>query len=426
MRWTRRIFATLFALAVIYALGRLYVVTFDSYVIDERVPYLQLQTPESMTIKWVSPETEIGSVRFGKEEADLSNKVSETEAVREHRVTLEGLQSGTRYYYNVFSPSMNIDNTDRWFYTQSDTNATLRQRIWVIGDSGKAGKHQQEVYKRAMKYIAADTEKPFIDYWLLLGDNAYTSGTQRQFNDALFNAYEEMIKHYVPHAINGNHDARRWAFYDIFDFPTDGQSGGIPSDTEQFYAIESGNVHIIMLDSQHGDFTPGSDLMQWLERDLKANRKPWCIVAFHHPPYSDGSHKSDHKHDSGGRLFAVRENAVPLLERYGVDLVLSGHSHGYERSHLIHDHTGTSESFDAARHIVDGDGREYRKRDKGTIYMVAGSSSKLNITSLQHPALPVGLNQMGSVLLDVTPESLTSRFIAIDGTIQDTFTLYKD
>ena len=72
-------------------------------------------------------------------------------------------------------------------------------------------------------------------------------------------------------------------------------------------------------------------MLAWLARDLAANRAKWTIAVFHHPPYSDGSHVSD----TEDRMVQVREHVVPILERYGVDLVLSGHSHGYERTALV-------------------------------------------------------------------------------------------
>jgi acid phosphatase type 7 len=54
----------------------------------------------------------------------------------------------------------------------------------------------------------------------------------------------------------------------------------------------------------------------------------WTVVYFHHPPYTKTSHNSDAEIE----LIRMRENFIRILERNGVDLVLSGHSHGYEGS----------------------------------------------------------------------------------------------
>ena len=65
-------------------------------------------------------------------------------------------------------------------------------------------------------------------------------------------------------------------------------------------------------------------MLAWLEMELDSTLQEWIIAFWHHPPYTKGSHNSDLAADSGGRLFAVRENVVPILETRGVDLVLTG------------------------------------------------------------------------------------------------------
>ena len=96
-------------------------------------------------------------------------------------------------------------------------------------------------------------------------------------------------------------------------------------------------------------------MMTWLTNDLAANDKEWVIAFWHHPPYTKGSHDSD----TEGRLIDMRENALPILESYGVDLVLSGHSHSYERSHLLDGHYGTSDTLTGAMILDNGGGLEF-------------------------------------------------------------------
>ena len=64
--------------------------------------------------------------------------------------------------------------------------------------------------------------------------------------------------------------------------------------------------------------------MTWLKADLAATTQPWIIAFWHHPPYSKGSHDSD----TEVRHVEMREAALPVLEAGGVDLMLSGHTHG--------------------------------------------------------------------------------------------------
>jgi len=388
-----------------------------------------MQTYDSIMLKWQSPESEIGCVVYGKE--DLTHKVCEKEEKKKHKIILDGLDEDSQYLYSVSSSSLTIDNKHRFFTTlHKDINKT--QYFWLIGDSGKAGADQLQVLQQMQSYMKGKG----LDLWLLLGDNAYRSGSQKQHNKALFEPYKELIKTHVPWAVIGNHDARRWAFYDIFDFPTQGETGGIPSRTEKFYSIDQGDVHILMIDSETTDLSKTGELAQWLEKDLQKTTKKWIIAILHHPPYTDGGHDSDNEYDSHptfsfeGRLFQIRENITPILEKYDVDLVYSGHSHVYERSKLIHKHYSDSSHFDTNIHVVQDTNTSYCKGIEktpysGTIYTVSGSASKLDRSTLKHPALPFSYEKMGSVILKVTPDALTSSFISIDGKVDDSFTLYK-
>jgi len=417
---------TLLFLALLYGAGRLSVVLYDSYKFVERQPYLQMQTQESVVLKWQTPEAERGCVRYGEEE--LSEKVCEEAATKYHRLALKNLHKATTYRYAVESSSLQIDNGGRRFTTLND-DANMTQRIWVLGDSGNYNTGQQEV-KEAMKKHLGGKE---IDTWLMLGDNAYRSGSQEQFNKGLFNAFPETLKRHALWTVIGNHDARRWAFYNIFDLPTKGEAGGTPSGSEKYYSFDNGNVHFVMMDSQTEDRSADSEMAKWLERDLAANTKLWTIVVFHHPPYSKGSHDSDY-YDSRGRMVQMRENFLPILEKHDVDLVLTGHSHTYERSLLSHRHYGYSDTFDAKEHIVQDDLHHYQKCDvkvpyAGTIYNVAGSSSAnqsgVNPFNERHPMMPFSYFSDGSLLITVNGGKLEAEFVMRDGKILDRYSIEK-
>lgn len=414
------------ALIAIYGVGRLVDVTYGSYQFVPRQPYMVMQTQNAMTIKWQTPENEVGKVAYGLTPQTLTNVLMENVQTDKHSITIPKLKECTKYFYSVSSSSLEIDNKDRSFTTLCESSQT--QRLWVIGDSGKIGKNQDKVYSEFIKYINGDYSK--LDMWVLLGDNAYSSGTQKQFNATLFEPYVELVKRYVPWAVVGNHDARRWAFYQVFDFPTNAESGGVASGTQEYYSIDNGNLHLVMLDSETVSRSSDGAMASWLKKDLASNKKPWVIVAFHTPPYSDGGHKSDDDWDSNGRLKEMRENFVPIFDKYGVDLVLNGHSHGYERSKLIVNHLGKSDTF-SSKNILQDKRTGYvksftQKKDSGTIYQTCGSSSKLDGATYKHPALPYSLHEMGSLIIDVTPTTLTSKFLNIDGKITDEFTIEKN
>jgi hypothetical protein len=132
----------------------------------------------------------------------------------------------------------------------------------------------------------------------------------------------------------------------------------------------------------------------------------------------------------------MRQYALPILEAGGVDLVLSGHSHSYERSFLIDGHYGTSATLTPAMVLDSGDGRwngdgPYFKPTlgtqphEGTVHTVAGASGQTSGGSLNHPVMVASLNVAGSMVIDVTANRLDARYLDTQGAIRDSFTIQK-
>ena len=125
----------------------------------------------------------------------------------------------------------------------------------------------------------------------------------------------------------------------------------------------------------------------------------------------------------------MRENLVPVLERYDVDLVLTGHSHVYERSHFMTCHYGESSSLKDSM-LLDLDSSfiksSQRISNQGTVYAVVGSSSKVNRGSLDHPVMSVAKSEAGSMVIDVNGNELVARFISDSGFETDKFKIKKE
>src|SRR5678815_3089710 len=108
----------------------------------------------------------------------------------------------------------------------------------------------------------------------------------------------------------------------------------------------------------------------------------------------------------------MRENFLPILESYGVDLVLNGHSHAYERSHLIDGHYGASFTLAPEMKINSGGGRPQEngayvkplglQSHQGAVYTVTGSAGKVGGGSLDHEAMFLSLNRLGSLYFEVS------------------------
>jgi hypothetical protein len=117
-------------------------------------------------------------------------------------------------------------------------------------------------------------------------------------------------------------------YYDAYVLPTAAEAGGIASGTEAYYAFDYGNVNFIVLDSYETSRSTTGAMARWLEADLAATTQDWIIAFFHHGPFTKGTHDSDTEIEH----IQMRENLLPILEAGGVDAVLSGHSHIYERT----------------------------------------------------------------------------------------------
>ena len=171
-------------------------------------------------------------------------------------------------------------------------------------------------------------------------------------------------------------------------------------------------------------------MLSWLEMDLAANNKEWIIAYWHHPTYSMGAHYSNRE----PALDALQAKAVPILERYGADLVLSGHSHSYERSFLLDGHYGRSDTLTASMIVDSGDGRvagdgAYKKpRGNGTphegaVYAVVGTGGATEGGPLNHPAMFISLETLGSLVIDVFGNRLDAVFLDDAGVVRDSFTI---
>ena len=399
-----------------------------------RGPYLQMGTDKTMTVRWRTDTRTDSVVRFGSSSDNLNQTVTVSSPDTEHEVTVTGLSPLTQYYYSVGSSDETVaggDSSYRFTTSPSADNSTPT-RVLLFGDSGTESDDADAVYKAYLNYPGAEN----TNLWIMLGDNAYNDGTDSNYQNALFKVYPELLRRTPLWSTLGNHDghsadsnSESGPYYDIFTFPRNAEAGGLASGTEAYYSFDYGNIHFVCLDSYGTDRSAGGAMMSWLENDLSVNNKKWLIAFWHHPAYSKGSHDSD----SEDELVEMRQNALPILEKYGVDLVFSGHSHSYERSFLLDSHYGTSDTLNSSHLINNGDGREngdgaYQKANQanaGAVYTVAGASGHATGGDLNHPAMFSSLNLVGSVVLDITNDRIDAKYLGSDGSVTDYYSVIK-
>jgi len=195
----------------------------------------------------------------------------------------------------------------------------------VIGDSGTGSSSQRAVGKELATWR---TRFPF-EFVVMVGDNLYGSERPGDFQKKFEIPYKPLLDAKVKfYAALGNHDdAAIQKNYPLFNMNGERFYSFKPKDGVRFFALDSNYVDKTQLD--------------WLDKQLAASGSEWKIMFFHHPLYSSG--------ETHGSAELQREVLEPVFVKHGVNLVLTGHEHFYERL----------------------------KPQKGIQYFIIGSSAKL-------------------------------------------------
>jgi len=404
-----------------------------------RAPYLQQATPNSVKIVWRTDIACDTRVRYGPTPGSTAQNFSDGTLTLDHVVSITGLTPGAKYYYDAGTTTLPLAGGDasHYFIAHPAPGTRLPFTAWVVGDSGDGSPDQYQVRDAMLAYTGSSPP----DLYLHMGDIAYDSGTEQEFTDWFFAAYAGILRHTVCWPTLGNHEGalsdsqtQTGPYYTCYVLPSGGEAGGMASGTEAYYSFDYANAHFISLDSTDSPRTPGSAMLTWLASDLAATDQDWILAFFHHPPYSKGSHDSDNPGDSGGRLYDMRTYVLPILEAGGVDLVLAGHSHCYERSYLVDGAYDTPTTTPG--HIVDGgDGRldgsgAYLKSagsvaHEGAVYVVAGHGGAALGGVLGHPLMYYDELYNGSCLLAFDGRRMTLTNLRHTGVVSDHFTLIK-
>ena len=389
-----------------------------------RGPYLQLATPTSIRVVWRTDKSTVGVVRYGTDPANLDQLVDQGASTTIHNIELAGLSPNRRYWYSVGTQTDTLQGGAGFTFRTPPSGGQARPlRIWALGDSGEANEDARAVRDAYTSFAGGQAP----EVMLMLGDNAYPDGLLSQYQAAVFDMFPEYLRRTALWPTRGNHENSATAYYGLFRLPTAAEAGGLASGTEAYYSFDHGSVHFVCLDSDASDNSVGGAMYTWASQDIAATTQDWVICFWHHPPYTKGSHDSD----TETKLLQMRQNFLPMLEAAGVDLVLCGHSHSYERSYQLDGHYGLSTTFDPAFQVDSGAGNPagdgaYERNagaNRGTVYAVAGSSSKLTSGPLSHPAMVVAEMRLGSLVIDIDGGRLEARFLRDNGTLGDHFVI---
>jgi uncharacterized protein (TIGR03382 family) len=358
-----------------------------------RDPYLQKVGPDTATVAFRLAADCSPAVLYGEGATD--QRAASTARGRVHAVVLTGLKPGTEYTY-VVDACGKVTPAKR--FRTAPEPGTRSVHFTAVGDFGTGGTDQ--------KRVAAAMLEARPELFVALGDNAYSSGTEEELQSNLFAPMAELLAEVPLFASLGNHEYvtnQGQPYLDNLYLPSNN-----PANSERYYSFDWGHVHFVALDSNCAIGLASADRCAlaaqkaWLEKDLAATPQPWKVVFFHHPPWSSGDH---------GSQLAMRRNFAPIFEKYGVDLVLTGHDHNYERSKPM--------KGDA----IAGAGQP------GVPYLVVGGGgASLRAFPDAKPDWSVVRDDNAHGFLDVkvVDGTLTAELVTTEGQVLDRFTLRKD
>lgn len=354
-------------------------------------PYLQYGTQNGMTVMWRTSQPGSTIVHHGE---DFSCKKSVTVGGNRemHEVRIEGLEAGTQYFYRVetvLESGEGIFSDGSTFSTAVDE--TTPYAFAVIGDT----QGNPDVSGPLSKLAWA--QRP--SFAVHVGDLVSTGSNPKHWTDHFFNSMEPLMSRVSLYPVLGNHEEDSPNYYKYMSLP----------DPEYYYQFSYGNAQFFMLDTNR-NVGPGSEQYKWLEASLKKSTAKWKFVCHHHPPFS--SEENDYgdlwKTNASEQGDLDARQLSPLYDKYGVDIVWSGHIHSYERTWPVKE--------------------EVAKEKNATIYIITGGGGG----SLEQagPFRPYFQNRVRHghhyVMVHINGGTLELRSYSLDDKLFDHLTIRKD
>ncbi len=188
-------------------------------------------------------------------------------------------------------------------------------RFMVMGDTGQGDQGQYDTGRE----MAAVRQKFPFEFVVMVGDNMYGADSPADYVKKFETPYKALSDAGVKfYAALGNHDNPNQRSYGLFNmggqryYTFRASPGGLGK-------VSHGGVRFFAIDSNY----LSKEEIDWLSKELGSSGSDWKICFFHHPLYSSGK-----THGSALETRAVLE---PIFVKNGVNVVLTGHDHIYER-----------------------------------------------------------------------------------------------
>lgn len=278
-----------------------------------------------------------------------------------HKAAASGLRSNTSYYYRVGDAAKKIWSATGNFTTAPQSGAFTFVDVSDTQFAGKTG--AQRIAGTLSKAL---TQSPNTAFMINNGD-VVDNKSESQWN-LLLNYSQKTLMNTTVMPAAGNHDIGNSTFIDHFNLDTGTQR----TTTGAYYSVDYSNAHFVVLNTNessgsYAEFTQTQ--LDWMKTDIgaaKAHGADWIIVVLHKGPYTTAEHAKM------ADVIDTRKKIAPLFGELGVDLVLQGHDHVYERSKPIANGAACPESI--VSQVYNGSTINYLQNPKGTIYVTPGTA----------------------------------------------------
>lgn len=315
-----------------------------------------------------------------------------------HSALVDGLEAGTTYVYRVGDGSKDDSMWSEWF--QIETPSADQNEAFSFIYFGDAQNNVKSMWSRVIR--KSYKMIPEVDFMLHAGDLINHSESNQEWGEWFYAG--GYIHATVPSIMTpGNHEYRDGVLSSLWqpqlNLPKNGPTSAVK---ETCYTIDYQNMKLISFDSESFDEHPESKIAQvkWLDSVLASNTKKWTTIFTHYPVFSTAQGRDNKE---------LREAIKPLIDKYGVDLVLQGHDHTYARGYASNN----------------GEGKTIVK-DAGTVYAVSVSGPKMYESQDRDWMVRRGEFTQLFQIITVTENTIKYESYTPLGSLYDAFDLIKD
>ncbi len=283
-------------------------------------PALQYPTKTTLGILWETDRPAAATIRYGRT-ADLEYSIDlplSKQLIRE--VTLNDLEPDTPYFYEVTATSSVGEAISTGILTARTAVKSGQPFVFgIIGDT--------ESRPHINAQLAEALWRERVDFVLNAGD--LTDGGKEpnkfQWNMEYFVGMGSLLARVPTLPVPGNGEGDLYWYNRYHSLPK----------PEGYYTITYGDVQLFMLDSNQAktDFAPGGEQYQWLKRELAKSKAKWKIAMHHHPTWTSEQDDYGDTWEGPSEMGDQRvRQIIELYEQGGIDVVIYGHLHAYQRS----------------------------------------------------------------------------------------------